>query len=68
MVSRSRYQNKHFIELGVEEILHKTLANFKEFEYDTKAALRDLECDVDLKEEWTGKGGLIASESFSKKN
>ncbi|RZC41228.1 hypothetical protein BDFB_006691 [Asbolus verrucosus] len=56
MVSRSRYQNKHFLELGAEELLQKNLAKFKEFEYDTKAALRDLECDVELKEEWTGPG------------
>lgn len=68
MVSRSRYQNKHFIELGVEEILHKALVNFKEFEYDIKAALRDLDCTVDFKEEWTGKGGLITSETSLKKD
>ncbi|EFA06986.1 Armadillo repeat-containing protein 6 homolog-like Protein [Tribolium castaneum] len=61
MVSRSRYQNGHFLELGVEELLKNNLVKFKEFEYDTKAALRDLEVKVDLKEEWTGKGGKITS-------
>ncbi|XP_063919087.1 armadillo repeat-containing protein 6 homolog [Zophobas morio] len=68
MVSRSRYQNEHFLELGVEELLLKNLRKFKEFEYDVKAALRDLECDVELKEEWTGKGGKISSETTIKKD
>lgn len=59
MVSRSRYQNQKFLELGVEEILKRDLVRFKKFEYDMKAALRDLGCDVKLKEEWTGVGGLL---------
>ncbi|KAK9872349.1 hypothetical protein WA026_017808 [Henosepilachna vigintioctopunctata] len=59
MVSRSKYQCSHFIELGVEEILVEALKTFKECEYDIKAALRDLGCEVELKEEWTGKGGLL---------
>lgn len=61
MVSRSRYQNESFIELGIEDILQDNLKKFKEIEYDTKAALRDLGCKVSLKEEWTGKGGALTS-------
>lgn len=61
MVSRSRYQNEGFIELGIEEILQHNLKKFKEIEYDTKAALRDLGCKVTFKEEWTGKGGALTS-------
>lgn len=61
MVSRSRYQNKCFFELGIEEILQNNIKKFKEIEYDTKAALRDLGCNVTLKEEWTGKGGALTS-------
>lgn len=63
MVSRSRYQNEKFLELGAEGILKKDLKKFSKFEYDIKAALRDLGCKVDLKEEWTGKGGLLSSQS-----
>ncbi|KAL3288302.1 hypothetical protein HHI36_002750 [Cryptolaemus montrouzieri] len=59
MVSRSKYQCGHFIELGAEDILKEALKNFKECEYDIKSALRDLGCEVELKEEWTGKGGLL---------
>lgn len=62
MVSRSRYQSKKFIELGVEDILQENLKKFARFEFDMKAALRDLGCDVNLKEEWTGKGGLLNTE------
>lgn len=65
MVSRSRYQNEHFLQLGVEDLLTENLTKFKEFEYDTKAALRDLECNVELREEWTGKGGRITSSRLS---
>lgn len=59
MVSRSKYQCSHFKELGTEDLLKYALKNFKECEYDVKAALRDLGCEVELKEEWTGKGGLL---------
>lgn len=59
MVSRSKYQCSHFIELGAEDILKTAFKKFKECEYDVKAALRDLGCEVELKEEWTGKGGLL---------
>lgn len=61
MVSRSRYQNQIFLELGVEEILHENLKKFKDCEYDIKSALRDLDCRVELKEEWTGKGGKLTT-------
>lgn len=61
MVSRSRYQNDSFIQLGIEEILQNNLKKFKDIEYDTKAALRDLGCKVTFKEEWTGKGGALTS-------
>lgn len=62
MVSRSRYQSDLFIELGIEDILQENLNRFKEIEYDTKAALRDLGCNVHLKEEWTGQGGALTSD------
>lgn len=62
MVSRSRYQNQKFLKLGVEDILQVNLRKFAKFEYDMKAALRDLGCQVNLREEWTGKGGMLNTE------
>ncbi|KAF7279813.1 hypothetical protein GWI33_006735 [Rhynchophorus ferrugineus] len=61
MVSRSKYQCKTFLELGAEDIIRGSLKRFKDIEYDLKAALRDLGCDVKLKEEWTGKGGVLTT-------
>ncbi|CAG9821220.1 unnamed protein product [Phaedon cochleariae] len=61
MVCRSKYQSGTFIELGIEELLHKDLKKFKDIEYDIKAALRDLDCKVNLREEWTGKGGALTT-------
>ncbi|CAH2986913.1 unnamed protein product [Chilo suppressalis] len=57
MVARCRDQNSKFHELGVESILNAAYDRFqKEFGFDVKSALRDLECDVKLDEQWTGKG------------
>lgn len=61
MVSRSKFQIEHFKKLGVEEILRQNWDNFPQIEKDTLAALRDLELDVPLKEEWTGTGGLLTT-------
>ncbi|CAH2005888.1 unnamed protein product [Acanthoscelides obtectus] len=61
MVSRCRDQSSTFLELGAEEILHAGLKKYKDIEYDLKAALRDLGCKVQLKEEWTGKGGALTT-------
>lgn len=57
MVARCREQNTKFHELGIEAILNASYEKFgKEFGFDVKSALRDLECDVKLDEQWTGKG------------
>ncbi|XP_066144711.1 armadillo repeat-containing protein 6 homolog [Euwallacea fornicatus] len=61
MVSRSKYQTGKFLELGVEDVLCQDIQKFKDIEYDIKAALRDLGCNVTLKEEWTGKGGALTT-------
>ncbi|CAG9766295.1 unnamed protein product [Ceutorhynchus assimilis] len=68
MVSRSKYQSAKFIEIGAEEALRNDLKNFKEIEYDVKAALRDLGCKVNLKEEWTGKGGALTNRNAKRDN
>ncbi|XP_068624138.1 armadillo repeat-containing protein 6 homolog [Battus philenor] len=57
MVARCRDHNTKFKELGIEAILNRSLEKFgKDFDFDIKSALRDLECDVKLDEQWTGKG------------
>lgn len=66
MVSRSRYQNDKFLSLGIEDILKEDLAKFPAIEFDIKSALRDLGCNVNLKEEWTGKGGKLTTQSKTK--
>lgn len=68
MVARSKYQCPIFLSLGAEELLQENLKKFKDIEYDTKAALRDLGCHVQLKEEWTGKGGALTTRAGSDKN
>lgn len=54
MVSRSRDQCPIFLSHGVEEVLTNAMANYPDIQYDIKSALRDLGCNVELKEEWTG--------------
>lgn len=57
MVARCREHNSKFHELGVESILNSAYEKFaNDFGFDIKSALRDLECDVKLDEQWTGKG------------
>ncbi|XP_041972053.1 armadillo repeat-containing protein 6 homolog [Aricia agestis] len=57
MVARCKEHNSKFHELGIQAILDKSYDMFgKEFGFDIKSALRDLECDVKLDEQWTGKG------------
>lgn len=63
MVSRCRNQNPTFLQLGIESLLKNAMKNHKKCEYDIKAALRDLGCDVELKEAWTGKGGALTTQS-----
>lgn len=54
MVSRSRDQCPAFLSHGIEDILKQSMDAFPDVLYDMKAALRDLGCEVTLKEEWTG--------------
>ncbi|GLH06188.1 Armadillo repeat-containing protein 6-like protein [Gryllus bimaculatus] len=60
MVSRNRDICPVFLELGAEELINYILQTYSDqCEYDAKAALRDLGCKVDLREEWTGEGGAL---------
>lgn len=54
MVSRSREQCDTWLSYGVEDVLNAAMAQHPSVLTDIKAALRDLGCKVDLKEEWTG--------------
>lgn len=54
MVSRSREQCDTWLSFGVEDILNAAMSDHPTIYQDVKAALRDLGCKVDLKEEWTG--------------
>lgn len=55
MVSRSRDQCAEFLAFGIEDIIKAAMVKFPKNEYDLKSALRDLDCEVDFKEEWTGE-------------
>nr|CAD7588142.1 unnamed protein product [Timema genevievae] len=60
IVSRDRSLNNTFLSLGAEELLQEALKRHgSNCEYDIKSALRDLECEVELIERWTGKGGAL---------
>lgn len=63
MVSRSREQCPAFLTHGVEEILKEAMESYPDVQYDLKAALRDLGCDIKLNEEWTGVKNKIHIEN-----
>lgn len=54
MVSRSRDQCESWISFGVEDLLNTALSSHPSIQQDVKAALRDLGCKVELREEFTG--------------
>ncbi|XP_034478204.1 armadillo repeat-containing protein 6 homolog [Drosophila innubila] len=54
MVSRSRDQCDTWLSFGVEDLLNEAMAEHPSVAQDIKAALRDLGCKVQLREEWTG--------------
>lgn len=56
-ISRNRNLGSKLLELRVEEILRKILNQNDPQCYDeVKSVLRDLGCQVELKELWTGTG------------
>ncbi|XP_050393057.1 armadillo repeat-containing protein 6 [Patella vulgata] len=59
IVSRTREHCDSIVELGVEEVINKARKQFKDLDDEAKAALRDLGCKVDLKEQWKGERGSI---------
>lgn len=61
MVSRSRDQCDSFLSCGAEDLLNAAMTEHPSITQDIKAALRDLGCKVELKEEFTGKAEKIIS-------
>ena len=58
LVARTREYCEPLLEFGAEEIIHQA-RKVKNCEDEAKAALRDLGCQVDLKERWTGEKGSL---------
>ena len=56
LVARTREYSGEFVNLGVEGLLQRTLAQQPTCADEAKAALRDLDLKVELKERWTGTG------------
>lgn len=63
MVSRSRNQCETWLSFGVEDLLNEAMKEHPSVAQDVKAALRDLGCEVHLREEWTGKAEKKISNS-----
>lgn len=60
MSVRNKSECPEFIAYGVEDVLVKAVQmHGSKLESDVKAALRDLGLKVELKEQWTGKGGSL---------
>uniref|UniRef100_A0A1B6MQ43 Armadillo repeat-containing protein 6 n=1 Tax=Graphocephala atropunctata TaxID=36148 RepID=A0A1B6MQ43_9HEMI len=59
IVSRSPSLRATFLKLGAEELINAARRQHKEIDYDGKSALRDLDCKVDFKEQWKGKGNPV---------
>lgn len=62
IVARRKELSAVFLEAGVEELLQSALKRPQRSpQVEIKAALRDLGCDVQLTEEWTGKGASMTN-------
>lgn len=56
IVSRNPEFIPSFLETGIEDLLNECMKNYPSVAEELKAALRDLQCKVDLKESWKGTG------------
>lgn len=62
MSVRNKIEAKEFLDQGIEELFRNALSLYgAEIESDLKAALRDLDLTVDLKERWQGKGNALTN-------
>lgn len=55
LVSRSRDFSQPILEMGAEALIGQALASHRDCSDVARAALRDLGCQVELRELWTGK-------------
>ena len=62
MVSRRKDLTTVFLQAGVEELLQSAMKRTQRAPtVEIKAALRDLGCQIQLQEEWTGKGAAMTN-------
>ncbi len=59
LVSRTRNYSQPILELGAEALITQALKTHQDCGDVGKAALRDLGCQVELQELWTGKHGSL---------
>lgn len=60
LVARTREYCNLFLELGAESLIQDAQRNHKSCQDETKAALRDLGCEVHLEERWKGENKGLA--------
>ena len=56
LVARTREHCPAFLELGAEGFIQQAIQRHPQCHDEAKAALRDMDCKVELKERWTGEG------------
>ncbi len=61
LVSRNPENIPVLLEHGAEAVVRAAYTTHKQCHDEAKAALRDLECQVHLKELWTGEGKGISA-------
>ncbi|XP_017350460.1 armadillo repeat-containing protein 6 [Ictalurus punctatus] len=61
LVSRTSDFNQTILEMGAEALIGQALASHRDCSDVAKAALRDLGCQVELRELWTGKKGSLSN-------
>ncbi|XP_044126484.1 armadillo repeat-containing protein 6 isoform X1 [Bufo gargarizans] len=59
LVSRTRDFSQSILEMGAESLILQARSTHKDCDDVAKAALRDLGCEVELKELWTGQKGSL---------
>lgn len=61
LVSRMRNFNQAILDMGVEALIVQAIQIHRDCSDVGKAALRDLGCQVELQELWTGKHGSLTN-------
>lgn len=60
LVARSRDFTQPILEMGAEALISQALTAHRDCDDVGRAALRDLGCQVELRELWTGKKGSLS--------